>query len=59
MLSIFVPTTPNPMGGFLVMLPKSEVIELSMSVDNALKFIISLGVMQMDNPETIKQYIDK
>lgn len=46
MLSIFVPTTPNPTGGFLMMIPKSDVIELSMSVDEAFKHIISLGVMQ-------------
>lgn len=55
MVSIFVPTTPNPMGGFLIMLPKSEVIELNMSIDQALKFIISLGVMPMSNPETFKK----
>ncbi len=46
MLSIFVPTTPNPTGGFLMMIPKSDAIELSMSVDEAFKLIISLGVMQ-------------
>lgn len=46
MLSIFIPTTPNPTSGFLMMVSKDEVIELEMSVDNALKFIISLGVMQ-------------
>lgn len=46
MLSIFIPTTPNPTSGFLMMVAKDEVIEIEMSVDNALKFIISLGVMQ-------------
>jgi uncharacterized membrane protein len=46
MLSLFVPTTPNPTAGFLLMIPKSEAFELSMTVDEALKFIISLGVMQ-------------
>lgn len=45
MLSIFVPTTPNPTGGFLMMIPKSDVIELAMTVDEAFKLIISLGVM--------------
>lgn len=49
MISIFIPTTPNPTSGFLMMIKKSEVIELSMSIDEALKFIISLGVM---NPAT-------
>ncbi|MDP3562384.1 MAG: DUF502 domain-containing protein [Legionellaceae bacterium] len=46
MVSIFIPTTPNPTSGFLMMLPKKDAIELSMTVDEALKFIISLGVMQ-------------
>ncbi len=46
MLCIFVPTTPNPTGGFLVMVPRDEVVELSMSVDDAFKLIVSLGVMQ-------------
>lgn len=46
MVSLFVPTTPNPTSGFLMMLPKREVTELNMSIDEALKFIISLGVMQ-------------
>ena len=51
MISIFVPTTPNPTSGFLMMVPKSEAIELSMTIDEALKFIISLGVMQPISPE--------
>lgn len=46
MVSIFIPTTPNPTSGFLMMVAKDEVLELEMSVDTALKFIISLGVMQ-------------
>ncbi len=41
----FVPTTPNPTSGFIVMVPRDEVIELEMSVDAALKMIISLGVV--------------
>lgn len=45
MVNIFIPTTPNPTSGFLMMVAKDEVIELEMSVDSALKFIISLGVM--------------
>ena len=42
----FIPTTPNPTSGFLMMAPKSKVIELDMSVDQALKYVISLGVVQ-------------
>jgi uncharacterized membrane protein len=44
-VSIFVPTTPNPTSGFLMVVPKEEIIELNMTVEEALKFIISLGVM--------------
>lgn len=46
MITFFVPTTPNPTGGFLMMAPKSTVIELDMSVEQALKYVISLGVVQ-------------
>jgi uncharacterized membrane protein len=46
MVSYFIPTTPNPTSGFLMMAPKSKVKELDISVDQALKFVISLGVMQ-------------
>ncbi|MGC1182608.1 DUF502 domain-containing protein [Legionella sp.] len=46
MISVFVPTTPNPTSGFLLMVPKREAFELNMSIDAALKYIISLGVMQ-------------
>lgn len=44
-LSVYVPTTPNPTSGFFLMVPRAEVIELSMSVDEALKYIISMGVV--------------
>ncbi|MFT4059145.1 MAG: DUF502 domain-containing protein [Legionella sp.] len=46
LISVFVPTTPNPTSGFLFMVPKREAVELNMSIDAALKYIISLGVMQ-------------
>jgi len=46
MVSLFIPTTPNPTSGFLMMVPRKDVIELEMSVDQALKFVISLGVVQ-------------
>jgi uncharacterized membrane protein len=44
-LSVYVPTTPNPTGGYFVIVKKSDVIELDMSVDQALKYIISMGVV--------------
>jgi uncharacterized membrane protein len=42
-VSVYVPTTPNPTSGFFLMLPKSDVIELDMSVDQALTYVISMG----------------
>ena len=45
-ISIFIPTTPNPTSGFLMFVDESDVVELDISVDDALKMIISLGVMQ-------------
>ena len=44
-ISVYVPTTPNPTSGFFLMMPKDDVIELDMSVDEALKYIISMGVV--------------
>jgi uncharacterized membrane protein len=43
MISIYVPTTPNPTSGFFLMVPKADVIELNMSVDEALTYVISMG----------------
>lgn len=42
-VSVYVPTTPNPTSGFFLMLPKADVIELTMSVDEALTYVISMG----------------
>jgi len=44
-LSVYVPTTPNPTSGFFLMVPRADVIELEMSVDEALKYVISMGVV--------------
>ena len=44
-VSVYVPTTPNPTGGYFVIVPRASVIELEMSVDQALKYIISMGVV--------------
>ena len=49
-VSVFIPTTPNPTSGFFMMLPRHHVIELDMSVDNALKYIISMGVVVPGGP---------
>ncbi len=44
-VSVYVPTTPNPTSGFFLMLKKEDTIELNMSVDEALKYIVSMGVV--------------
>ena len=49
-VSVNVPTTPNPTGGYFVMLRKSECIELEMSVDAALRYIVSMGVVAPSDP---------
>lgn len=49
-LSVYVPTTPNPTGGYFVMLKKTECIELKMSVDEALTYVISMGVVVPAKP---------
>ena len=44
-ISVYVPTTPNPTSGFFLMMARSDVIELDMTVDEALKYVISMGVV--------------
>jgi len=45
MVCVFIPTTPNPTSGFIVMVPRSQAIELDMSIDAAMKMIVTLGVV--------------
>ncbi len=45
MLTLYVPTTPNPTSGFMLMVPRADVMALHMTVDEALKYIISMGVV--------------
>jgi uncharacterized membrane protein len=44
-VNVYVPTTPNPTSGFFIMIPRTDVVELDMSVDDGLKMIISMGVV--------------
>jgi uncharacterized membrane protein len=44
-VSVYVPTTPNPTSGFFLMMPRADVLQLRMSVDEALKYVISMGVV--------------
>ena len=49
LINVFVPTTPNPTSGFLLMFPKKEVIYLDMSFEEASKFIVSAGTSNPKN----------
>ena len=49
-LSVYVPTTPNPTSGFFLMVPRTDVVVLRMSVDEALKYVISMGVVAPPMP---------
>jgi uncharacterized membrane protein len=52
LVSIFVPTTPNPTSGFIVMLPTDEITQLDISVEDGFKFIISMGVIVPEGTDT-------
>jgi uncharacterized membrane protein len=52
LINVFIPTTPNPTSGFFLMFPREDVIELDMSVDDGLKMLLSVGVVQ---PKARKQ----
>ena len=51
MVNVFIPTTPNPTSGFLIFVPKKDVIELDMSVEEAIKFIVSGGLVEPKKEE--------
>jgi uncharacterized membrane protein len=54
-VSVYVPTTPNPTSGFFLMMKRADVVELDMSVDTALKYIVSMGVVVPDYVPAAKQ----
>lgn len=61
-VTVFIPTTPNPTSGFLTIIPKSDTLELNMSVEEALKMVISLGVVmpaQLRKKEDNESIIDE
>jgi uncharacterized membrane protein len=47
-INVYVPTTPNPTSGFFLVVPSADVIELDMSVDQALTYVISMGAVSLD-----------
>jgi uncharacterized membrane protein len=54
LVSVYVPTTPNPTSGFFLMLPRHETVELDMTVDAALKYIVSMGVVSPVAKEEVR-----
>lgn len=64
-LSVFLPTTPNPTSGFLLFVPQSDVIELSMAIEDAAKLVISAGLVypngktEAENDDASMQITDK
>lgn len=54
-VSIFLPTTPNPTSGFLLFVPKAEIIELDLTIEEALKLVISGGAIVPRNDRIVKQ----
>ena len=55
MLSIYVPTTPNPTSGFLIFVPENDVIKLDMSVEDGIKYVLSCGIV---TPEELQNQED-
>jgi uncharacterized membrane protein len=53
-LTVFVPTTPNPTAGFLLILPEQEVIQIDLSVEQGMKFIISIGLVPFHDVHALK-----
>lgn len=51
-VSVYIPTTPNPTGGYMMMFKRTQITELSMSVDEALKYVVSMGVVAPTNVPT-------
>jgi len=50
LVAVFVPTTPNPTSGYIIMTPREDITELDMTVEEGFKFIISMGVIVPDGP---------
>lgn len=55
MVNVFIPTTPNPTSGFLIFVPKEDVVFLKMTVEAGLKFIISGGIVSPEETEKLRQ----
>lgn len=58
-VSVFIPTSPNPTSGYLLFVPKKDIIELDMAVEDALKLVISGGSVYLKNQEDITHFLKK
>lgn len=59
MVSVFVPTTPTPFTGFIVNVPEAEVIDMPLSIDEALRFIITAGVLKPEKDKAARSALDR
>jgi len=59
MLPVFIPTTPNPTSGYLIMFPRSQVVRLTMSVEEGFRYIISCGVLVSDPSQFMAEMVAK
>lgn len=59
MVSVFLPTTPNPTSGFLLFVPREDVIELNMSVEDAAKLVISAGLVSPEFPDMLEDLMER
>lgn len=53
--NVFVPTAPNPTSGFVAVVPKKDIRELDMTVEEGIKFVLSVGIINIKNPEEISK----
>lgn len=58
LVCVFIPTTPNPTSGFLILVPENEVTKLDMSVADGIKFIVSLGSIAPESVSPVRQKIE-
>ncbi|MGE4266027.1 MAG: DUF502 domain-containing protein [Deferribacterales bacterium] len=54
-INVFIPTTPNPTSGFVLIIPKKEIVDAEISVDDGIKFIISAGLVEPDDSKNIEE----
>lgn len=53
--NVFIPTAPNPTSGFVAVVPKKDIRELDISVEEGIKFVLSVGIINIKDPEEIKK----